>query len=327
MKPVKFALVGCGKIARCHADVIKHLGHIIEAVVARPGSVNIDGFAQKYAIGKKIYGVEEFLKYLDEPGSAIDCILVCTSWDVTEGILRQLLPLGVPVMSEKPAVLSVDKLNHLKEKCDMQNLFVAYNRSFYDFVPFLKELIKQETPICVDILSAEPFEMIIENHGKEICEYMLYFYTSHIIDLMYCLFDDVEIKNVVTVAPDGKNSWVCDLYASKYKFPIQMKILMDCPQNSYLTIFFEKKVVQMCPFENMMMYSNLERKESGGKATYVPVVEAEWHTEDTFKPGFLNQMKYFVENFVYKRNRSLEYIELLEKVTYFCDTLGKSRSL
>ena len=101
--------------------------------------------------------------------------------------------------------------------------------------------------------------------------------------------------------------------------------MMDCPQNSYLTIFFEKKVVQMCPFENMVMYSNLERKESGGKATYVPVAEAEWHTEDTFKPGFLNQMNYFIENFVYEKNSSLEHIEQLEKATFFCETLIRSR--
>lgn len=327
LKKLKFAFIGCGRVALFHADVVRHLGHNIEAVVARPGSANIDGFAEKYAVGKKIYGIEEFLKYLDEPGSAIDCILVCTSWDVTENILRQLLLLGMPVMSEKPAVLSVDKLNHLKEKCDMQNLFVAYNRRFYDFVPFFKEMIDKEHPMCVDVLSAEPCKMIVEEEGKKICKYMLYFYTSHVIDLMYYIFGDIEIKNVVNITRGKKDSWVCELYASKYKFPIQMKILMDCPQNSYFKIFLEEKVVEMCPFEKMVVYNDLKRKENQGKATYVPVAETEWRTEDTFKPGFLNQMKYFIENFVYKRNRSLEYIELLEKVTSFCDTLGKSRSL
>lgn len=327
MKTVKFAFIGCGKIAHCHADVIRHLGHMIEAVVARPGSANINGFAEKYTVDKKIYGIEGFLEYLDGSDSAIDCILVCTPWDVTEGVLRQLLSLGVPVMSEKPAVLSFAGLEYLKEKCEMGNLFVAYNRRFYDFVPYLKKLVDNETCVCVDILSAEPFEMITadKGYGKKAGEYMPYIVTSHTIDLMFYMFGNIELKDVVNITRNGRNSWVCDLYASKYRFPIQMKILMDCPQNSYLKIFFEKKVVQMCPFEKIMVYNDLERKENQGKATYIPVVETEWHTEDTFKPGFLNQMNYFIENFVYRKNLSPEYIERLEKVTLFCDALIRSR--
>jgi hypothetical protein len=325
LKTVKFALVGCGKIAHCHADVIKHLGHSIEVVVARPGSANIDGFAKKYDVGKKIYGVEEFLNYWGESHNAIDCILVCTPWDVTEEVLRQLLPLDVPVMSEKPAVLSSAGLDYLKEKCETRNLFIAYNRRFYDFVPYLKELMDSEACLCADILSAEPCEVIMKNEGEKICEYMLYFYTSHVIDLMYHLFGDVTIKNVVGIARGRKNSWVCELYSDKYNCPMQLKILMDCPQNSYFNFFFEKKVVQMCPYEKIVVYNDLKRREKQGKATYEPVAETEWHTEDTFKPGFLNQMNYFIENFVYEKNSSLEHIEQLEKVTLFCDTLVRQR--
>jgi len=323
LKTVKFAFIGCGKIAHHHADVIKHLGHTIEIVVAQPGSANIDSFAEKYAVGKKIYGIEGFLEYWDK--ADIDCILVCTPWDVTEGVLKQLLPLGVPIMSEKPAVLSLAGLKYLKENCETRNLFIAYNRRFYDFVPYLKKLMNSETCVCADILSAEPFEMLVKSEGDKVCEYMLYFYTSHIIDLMYYLFGDIEVKNTISIAKGRKTSWVCELYSGKRKCPIQMKILMDCPQNSYFKIFFEEKVVEMCPFEKMAVYNDLEKRESQGRATYVPVVEAELHTESTFKPGFLNQMNYFIENFVSKKNSSLEHIEQLEKVTLFCDTLIRSR--
>ncbi len=321
MKKVKFAFVGCGKIAHCHADVVKHLGHTIEAVVARPGSANIDYFAKKYAISRKIYGVEGLLKYCDSSDNAIDCILICTPWDVTEGVLRQLLPLGMPIMSEKPAVLSIAGLKHLKEKYEVKNLFVAYNRRFYDFVPYLKELIGSETCVCADILSAEPCKMLMKSQGEKVCEYMLYFYTSHIIDLMYYLFGDVEIKNAVSIVKGKESSRVCELYSTERKCPIQLKILMDCPQNSYFKIFFEEKVVEMCPFEKMVVYNGLERKESQGKATYMPLAESEWYAEDAFKPGFLNQMNYFIKNFVYEENSSLEHIEQLEKVTLFCDEL------
>jgi hypothetical protein len=323
LKTVKFALIGCGKIAQCHADVIKHLGHNIEVVVARPDSANIEGFVEKYSVGKKLYGVEGFLKHRDE--LCIDCILVCTPWDVTEGVLRRLLPLGKPIMSEKPAVLSSAGLKHLKEKNELKNLFVAYNRRFYDFVPHLKKLIDIETCICADILSAEPCETIMKTQGAKVCKYMLYFYTSHIIDLMHYLFIEVDIKNVVSIGNRKKKSWVCELYSAKRKCPIQLKILMDCPQNSYFKIFFEEKVIEMCPFEKMVVYNKLERKGNKGRAIYTPGVETEWYTDDAFKPGFLQQMKYFIENFVYRKNSSLEHIKQLEKVTLFCDALTHSR--
>ena len=74
-----------------------------------------------------------------------------------------------------------------------------------------------------------------------------------------------------------------------------------------------------------MVYNDLKRSEKQGKAAYEPVAGTEWHTEDTFNPGFLNQMNYFIENFVYEKNSSLEHIEQLEKVTLFCDTLVRQR--
>ena len=134
MKTVRFAFIGCGKIAHCHADVIKHLGHTIEAVIARPGSVNIDAFAEKYAVGKKIYGIEGFLKYWGESDNATDCILVSTPWDVTESVLKQLLSLGVPLMSEKPAVLSLVGLRHLKEKYETKNQIPSRTAMIFKFL-------------------------------------------------------------------------------------------------------------------------------------------------------------------------------------------------
>ena len=325
MKTAKFALMGCGRIAHCHADVIKHLGHSIEVVVARKDSPNIDSFAAKYAVDKKLYSVDSFLKYYCESGrESVNCILVCTPWDVTENILMQILPLGLPVMSEKPAVLSTGSLERLKQH-EISNLFVAYNRRFYDFVPFLKNLIENETCLCADILSAEPLEMIAANCGEGISDYMLYFYTSHIIDLMCYLFGDIELRNIEAVGNKKRPSWICQLYSSERKCLIQMKILMDCPQNSYLKVFFEKKVAQICPFERLVVYNGLDRTEQNGKASYNPAVETEVDTDSTFKPGFLNQMSYFIENFVYRKNVSERHLEQLEKVTSFCDALVNYR--
>lgn len=57
----------------------------------------------------------------------------------------------------------------------------------------------------------------------------------------------------------------------------------------------------------------------------MPAIKMQLETDDRFKPGFLNQTGYFIENFVYKKNSSREDIRQLEKVISFCDTLIKSK--
>ena len=324
MKPLKFAFVGCGKIAHFHADVVKHLGHSIDVVAARKSSVNIDGFAEKYSIKKKIYGIDSFSDYCNKSKEGIDCILLCTSWDVTENALRQLVPLNLPIMTEKPAVLAGTVLDELKKSVNINNLFIAYNRRFYDFIPFLKGLIEKERLLCVDILSADPYEMILKTKGDQISKHILYYYTSHVIDLMFYILGDLEIKNIVAITENNKASWVCTLYAKNYKCPIHLKILMDCPQNSSFKFFLEKKVIEIKPLEKMLVYDKLQRRKDNEKMVYLPLVSEEKETDRVFKPGFLNQLNYFIENFVYKRNFHDFHIKQLEKVTIFCDILSKN---
>lgn len=324
MRLLKFAFIGCGKIAHFHADVVKYLGHSIDVVVARKNSVNIDSFAEKYSVKEKLYSIESFLNYYQSADNEIDCILVCSPWDVTEDILKDILTCNLPVISEKPAVLSINRFNQLKQSPNINNLFVAYNRRFYDFIPALKELLDKEKILCVDILSADPYEMIVKTNGDKIKNYIFHYYTSHVIDFMMYLLGDIKIRNIRNLGVNSNKFWLCNLCAVENKYPIEMKILMDCPQNTYFKIFFEKKVVEIKPFERMVIYDELERKENSTGAVYLPSVQVAAETDKTFKPGFLNQMRFFVENFVYKKNLEDIYIKQLEKVTVFCDALKKN---
>lgn len=327
MRLLKFAFIGCGKIAHFHADVVRHLGHSIDYVVARENSSNIDSFSVKYSVKNKFYALNHFIDCCKDKKNNLDCIIVCTPWDMTEKILKSILILNIPIMSEKPAVISISAFNQLKQMPNIKNLFVAYNRRFYDFIPYLKGLIDKERLICVDILSADPYEMIVKSQGEKIRKYILYYYTSHVIDLLFFLFEDIQVKNIANIRINGKNSWICQLYSKKYQCPIQMKVIMDSPQNSHFKVFFEKKVAQMRPLEMLYLYNKIEKKEINGNAVYSPSIEKEIATDNRFKPGFLNQMSYFINNFVYSKNSSREYIKRLEQVTVFCDRLLNSNVL
>jgi len=321
MRPLRFAFIGCGNIALFHADVVKHLGHSIDIVVARKDSVNIDKFAKMYKVKQKLYGVDSFLKYCAGAGDTVDCILVCTSWDITEQVLEKLLVLDIPIMTEKPAVISVNSFNKLKKRHNRKNLFVAYNRRRYDYMPLLKELLEHESLLCIDVLCAEPvIEEALRYTDDKMRRYIVYERVSHMIDALFYLFGDIEIKNISEIA---SYNWVCELIV-KEKVPLYMKILKDCPQNLYLKIFFDRKVAEVSPYEKMTIYDKLVKQEIDKKRMYFPSIYRQVETDSTFKPGFLNQMRYFIENFVEKKNTSIKYIDQLEKLASFCEQIVKS---
>ncbi|MHC4124670.1 MAG: Gfo/Idh/MocA family oxidoreductase [Planctomycetota bacterium] len=322
MKKVKFAFIGCGKIAPFYADVIKYLGHSIDVVVARKDSLNIEKFAERYKVRKKLYSVGSFLEYCDKSKNVIDCILVCTPWDITEQVLEELLTLDIPIMKEKPAVLSIDGLNKLKKKDNIDNLFVAYNRRYYDFIPTLRRLLESESPLCIDILCAEPIKETLKYPEEKIRRYLVYERASHMVDLLFYLFsDNISMKNIFEIS---SGNWISEFFVGE-KTPLYIKILKDCPQNLYLRIFFNRKVVEISPYEKMTIYNKLVRQKIEGRRIYSPSIDKQIEVDYRFKPGFLNQMRYFIDKFVYKKNSSREYIKQLEKVTYFCDSFIKSK--
>ena len=319
----KFAFIGCGKIAHFHAEAIQHLGGRIEAVVAREHSVHLKPFAQKFQIPNRFERLQSFIQYAKQSKS-IDAIIVCTPWDVTENILKDLLSLNLPLLVEKPAVLSVQKLNSLK-RLNLKNLCVAYNRRFYDFMPEVQKFIRQNRLLCVDMLSADPLEMIRVELGPKVVKSILYYYTTHIVDLMFFLLGEVKISKIHAMTVKGKKSWVVEALAVQQQCPVQFKILMDSPQNSYLKVFSQGEVLEICPFEKMRIYDRIDKIAEAGKNVYRPRISREIGTSAELKPGFLNQMKYFMKNFVAQRNASLKHIKELESITNFCDRLKAAK--
>ncbi len=316
--------IGCGKMARCHAEVVEDLGHRIEAVVARPGSAHIDNFAKTFGVSKKFYSLPGFIEELRRSGGQYDALVIATAWEAQEKILRQLLPyFKKPIFVEKPAVLSMSSLKKVKALGGTKNVLVAYNRRHYDFMPSLKAMIAREGLLCVDILAADPYTMLLKQFGGRLKDHVLHYYTAHIIDTMFYLLGDVTIKEAKVVKHQGKKSWVCQLMAKKT--PVQLKILMDSPQNSYMKFFFKNKVVQLCPLEKMVVYDRIERVEHNGRGIYQPGEQSQVVTSDKFKPGLWNQMSYFLDHFVARKNSSSTHFKQIEDVTAFCDTLVKMR--
>lgn len=321
-KRLNFGFVGCGRIASAHADIVRHLGHSVEAVLATRDSLNIEAFAQKHSVVNKFDSITDFNNHC---AKQVDAIIICTPFNVTEIILKDLLPLDLPMLVEKPLVLSSEKLDYYKSNFDLNNVLVAYNRRFYDFMDEIKKAIKERQLVCIDALSADPIALMIRQHGPAILDHTLLYYSAHIIDLLTSLVGRLKISSIdKVVSKKTKKYFYTVLFHSlAYNVPIQVKIFSDIPQNSQVDLYFTDAVYSICPLERLSIFKEIKMQENEGKRTYTPVVERILETDAAFKPGFLSQMKFFIKHFVYSKNHSPEAIDNIAMLTAICEALKK----
>lgn len=191
---LRFAIIGCGRIAQRHAiEMIKHgkLSAVCDIVKEKA-----DAMAQKFA-ARAYYDITELLSKEKE----IDIVSICTpnGLHAEQTILSMLS--GHRVLCEKPmAISSTDakKMIATAKKTGKQ-LFVVKQNRFNPPVAFVKQLLDENR--LGSILSFQlncfwnrPATYYQQSwHGtKKMDGGILYTQFSHFIDLLYWLLGDVD---------------------------------------------------------------------------------------------------------------------------------------
>jgi UDP-N-acetyl-2-amino-2-deoxyglucuronate dehydrogenase len=135
MSKMRFALVGCGKIARKHAHVIHH--YVDEAAIG--GFVDLDiararEFSEKYG-APAFSSVGEMMRTI---GEQIDVLSVLTPSGAHAANVLDLIKYGRPLVVEKPLALRLDDADRMIEACDAHRvkLFVVHQNRYN--LPILK---------------------------------------------------------------------------------------------------------------------------------------------------------------------------------------------
>ena len=161
---LRFAFIGCGKIAHFHADVIRAQGHKIVSVAARSKSKNIDHFSAKYNIESCYH---DFKQMLDE--QQLDAVVVCVTWNLTQNIIVDIINYGIPVLVEKPVALTSQVMENICSKTTKfaDHVMKDYLKDAPD--PFVVEigsndgyLLSQFQKLGVSVLGVEPPENTAE---------------------------------------------------------------------------------------------------------------------------------------------------------------------
>lgn len=189
---IKFAIVGCGRIAERHAEHISRLGKLTDVCDIVPERV--DDISRRYG-ANAFYDITEMLEK-----SSADVVSVCTPNGLHAAHSIAALNKGFHVVCEKPmAIHSVDCREMIKAAENSgKNLFVIKQNRYNPPVAAVKKLLEDGSLGRVFSFQLNCFWNRGENYyrnswkgTKDMDGGTLFTQFSHFIDLLYWMFGDV----------------------------------------------------------------------------------------------------------------------------------------
>jgi UDP-N-acetyl-2-amino-2-deoxyglucuronate dehydrogenase len=192
---LKFALIGCGRIAQRHAEQIHKNGKLIAVC-------DID-LTKAVALGKKYKAtaysdIDELLR----KEKHIEVVAICTPNGLHAEHTIKALKKGLHVVCEKPMAISVLDCGAMIQEADKANrrLFIVKQNRFNPHVVAVKKLIDEGKLGKVFNVQLNCFWNRNENYYKDsdwkgtlkLDGGILYTQFSHFIDILYWMIGDVR---------------------------------------------------------------------------------------------------------------------------------------
>ena len=196
MEKIKFAIVGCGRIAQRHAEHINTYG--ILSAVCDVVPERAQTLADKYKA--RVYASIEELLFAEK---GIDVVSVCSPNGLHASHSIKALKAGFHVLCEKPMAISVHDCGEMINAAEKANrrLFAIKQNRFNPPVAAVKQAMDEGRLGRIYSIQLSCFwnrnEDYYQNSWKgtrDLDGGTLYTQFSHFIDLLYWMFGDV--KNV-----------------------------------------------------------------------------------------------------------------------------------
>lgn len=200
MKKIKFAIVGCGRIAQRHAEHINNNGILV--AVCDIDAIKADEMAKKYNC-KAYYKIEEMLI----ADLNIDVVSICSPNGLHSQHSIIALNTGHHVICEKPMAINLNDCGEMIKVAEKNNkrLFAIKQNRFNPPVVAVKELIDKGILGKIYSIQLSCFwnrnEDYYKNSWKGTLELdggTLFTQFSHFIDLLYWLVGDVKKTSGLT---------------------------------------------------------------------------------------------------------------------------------
>lgn len=194
---IKFAIIGCGRIAQRHAEHIKNNGTLV--AVCDIVEKKADALAQQYQ-AKAFYAIEDLLNAkLD-----IDVVAICSPNGLHAAHSIAVLKAGYHALCEKPLGLSVLECGEMIKTAEQVNkrLFAIKQNRFNPPVAAVKQIIDEGRLGKIFDVQLSCFWNRNEDYyknswkgTKDLDGGTLFTQFSHFIDLLYWMVGDIsEVK-------------------------------------------------------------------------------------------------------------------------------------
>jgi UDP-N-acetyl-2-amino-2-deoxyglucuronate dehydrogenase len=270
MSKLKFAIIGCGRIAHRHAEHIARLGELVAVC-----DINAD---RAYALAGK-YNCRAYLQIdsLLAENTNVDLVAICTPNGLHAAHSIAALRAGHHVLCEKPMAISAEDCRRMNAEADKsgKQLFIVKQNRFNPPVAELKKAV--DAGRLGKIFSAQLNCFWNRNDAyynssdwkgsRELDGGTLFTQFSHFIDLLYWILGDIRDLHVLTGNfMHGSTIDFEDTGVVALKFESGALATINYTVNSFeknmegsLTLFGEKGTVKIGgQYLNVLEYQRIE---------------------------------------------------------------------
>ncbi len=280
---MKISIIGTSKITESHLrSILKNKIKIISISSTRENSKRLKVLSKKFKIKNTFSKWTENIKFAKKNNSNF---LICGRIEDNFKVLKKCCETGNDILIEKPVFLNPKNFNFfLKHR---KQIFVGYNRIFYNNINFLKKKLKNKYKLsCIVKCPESSYKSILTN-------------SCHIISILLYLFGKIKLIKKIKL----KNNITC-LFQSFKKDIITINFSMKNTDNFSIEIFDKNTRYQLAPIEKLSIFKKLETKNIFYNKVYTPKLLHQYDeikTSKLFKPGFNKQIRAF-KSFKTKKN-------------------------
>jgi len=285
--------IGAGRMAREHARAARAIGAQIDVVlVPNTKSANVAKFQKIVPVARFVTTAKAFRE------SDTDAILVAAPWHVIPDMMTELLEDDRPMLIEKPIILG-RKAGWDSARRNTENKIIGFNRRFYATVDRLKSAVQSNGLKSVEISICEIVSSIVQRHGKKIIPHIPEMYSAHILDLMFYVFGDLEMRYCSTYQ-EKKIDFVSSdaIFMTTAGVPLHLTLNANDPSPVGIRARFDDGTTfVLSPIEMLSIYKGVEISESTEDnpiRCYKARERSRLCEESQFKPGFYEQMVAFL---------------------------------
>lgn len=319
---LKIGFIGCGKIARFHADVLKYLGHDIVAVAALDlNSNNLKYFRKEYKVMSSYSSWPNMLE-----NEKLDALWVLVNWDIIDKIFLDILAYGIPTFFEKPIALNIEKIDLAVRNFPkmIDKVQIGYNRRFYSIIPQVQELLSNLDIKSIEVHIPESIEGIKDIN---LINNLFVMNSLHVIDLLFYLLEKKDIEVIKVYGHTELNEKTLYGYNGLLlagEIPIHLISNWNSPTNFGLKFHSDGTLLSLMPIEMAQIFKGFDISEPTKEIPirrYLPKVVEQIFLEGestNFKPGFLEQARNFIDTCVLKTKTNTVGCNLLDVQKVYC---------